>query len=151
MPTSVSLIVDEIGQLCTIPTQDGGPQRGSQLGELGIITNAAVAISEGKIVNAGTREEILDNYHADRVISARGRLVTPGLIDPHTHAVWMGDRADEFEQRLQGVSYQEIMAAGGGINRTVQLTRAASVADLVEAAKATPDQSDAARHDHDRD
>ncbi|MBX3064843.1 MAG: imidazolonepropionase [Anaerolineae bacterium] len=135
MPTSVSLIVDEIGQLCTIPTQDGGPQRGSQLGELGIITNAAVAISEGKIVNAGTREEILDNYHADRVISARGRLVTPGLIDPHTHAVWMGDRADEFEQRLQGVSYQEIMAAGGGINRTVQLTRAASVADLVEAAK----------------
>jgi imidazolonepropionase len=69
------------------------------------------------------------------MVDAGGMLVTPGLVDPHTHLIWAGDRAAEFEQRLAGATYQEIMAAGGGINRTVQQTRAADLDTLIEQAK----------------
>ncbi|MBX7251369.1 MAG: imidazolonepropionase, partial [Candidatus Promineofilum sp.] len=70
-------------------------------------------------------------FRAEAMIDAGGRCVVPGFVDPHTHLPWLGDRAGEFEQRLAGASYMEIMAAGGGIMSTVRRTRAASVADLV--------------------
>src|SRR4051812_40508188 len=108
MTTYVDLIIDNIGQLCTIPAHDGGPQRGHQLGDLGIIENAAVAVQSGLIVAAGPRDSILDSYNAAETIDAQGRVVTPGLVDPHTHLIWAGDRAEEFEQRLKGATYQEI-------------------------------------------
>jgi imidazolonepropionase len=69
------------------------------------------------------------------VLDAAGRVVLPGFVDPHTHVIWAGDRANEFEQRLAGKTYQEIMAAGGGIMSTVRQTRSASVDQLVEQAR----------------
>ena len=64
-------------------------------------------------------------------IDAGGQLVTPGLVDPHTHLIFAGERSGEFEQRIAGATYQQIMAAGGGINRTVKDTRAASLDELI--------------------
>ena len=127
----VDLIVDRIGQLCIIPAHDGGPQRGANLGDLQSVEDAALAIHMGRIAAAGPRDEILKSFAGRETIDAGGRLVTPGLVDPHTHLVWAGDRAEEFEQRLQGKTYMEIAAAGGGINRTVRLTRAASREELI--------------------
>src|SRR5207248_1371977 len=95
----------------------------------------AIAIHEGRIEGVGERESILESYEATEIIDAQDRLVTPGLVDPHTHVLWAGDRAEEFEMRLAGATYQEIMAAGGGILRTVEATRAASINTLVEQAK----------------
>lgn len=132
----VDLIVDHIGQLCVIPAYQGGPQRGERFGDLGVINDAAVAVRSGRIVAAGRHDLIRGEYAALNVIDAENRLVTPGLVDAHTHLIWSGDRASEFELRLMGATYQEIAAAGGGINRTVRETRAASLADLFEGAEA---------------
>jgi imidazolonepropionase len=134
MTEHVNLIVDNVSQLCSIPAHNGGPQRGLALGDLGIIENAAIAVHEGRIVAAGLRDSVLDSYKATYLLNAEGRIVTPGFVDPHTHLIWAGDRAEEFEKRLAGATYQEIMAAGGGINRTVRDTRAADLLDLVEQA-----------------
>jgi imidazolonepropionase len=131
MNTFVDLIVDNIGQLCTLPSQHG-PQRGGDFGTLGMVEGAALAIRGEKFVAYGPRDAVLENYAATHYLDAGGRVATPGLIDPHTHLVWAGDRADEFEQRLRGATYLEIAAAGGGINRTVRQTRSASLPDLVE-------------------
>src|SRR5712691_7033756 len=116
----VDLVIENVGQLCIIAGGIDGPQRGPELGELGLVPNAAIAIHQGQIVAAGTRAEVLDVYHGEQTLDAQDRLVTPGFVDSHTHLVWAGDRADEFERRLSGVSYQEIMAEGGGINKTVR-------------------------------
>ncbi len=139
MTQKVDLIVYNVGQLCTMPTHKGGPQRGAALGDLGLIVDGALAIHEGKIVGVGKSNLVQAAYTGKTEINAGGKLVTPGLVDPHTHFLWAGDRADEFEQRLQGATYQEIMAAGGGINRTVQATRAASLQDLAEIGRARLD------------
>ncbi len=135
MSAPIDLLIHNIGQLCTIPAHDGGPQRGHRLGDLGLLENAAVAIHEGRIVAVGDSAELRETYAASARVDAGGKTVTPGLVDPHTHLVWAGDRADEFEQRIAGATYQEIMAAGGGINHTVQATRAADLTMLVEQAK----------------
>ncbi len=131
MSTVVELLVHSAAQLCTIPPQEGGPQRGSALGELGLIPDGAVAIAEGRVVEAGPTARLRARYRALREVDASGRVVMPGFVDPHTHLVWAGDRAAEFEQRIAGASYLEIMAAGGGIMSTVRATRAADVAQIV--------------------
>jgi imidazolonepropionase len=99
---------------------------------LGVIEPGMLAESAGRIVYVGPMVKM----DAAAVVDCGGRWVTPGLIDCHTHAVYAGDRAAEFEQRLQGVSYAEIAAAGGGIASTVKATRAAR--DPVLAAQALP-------------
>lgn len=136
MDGMIDLLVTHIGQLCTVPAHDGGPQRGTALGDLGLLADAAVAIHKGLVVETGSSARLERTYAARAVLDAGGMLVTPGLVDPHTHVVWAGDRADEFEQRLAGVTYQQIMAAGGGINRTVRETRAASRETLLAATRA---------------
>lgn len=136
MKEQVDLLVHNIGQLCTIPAQEGGPQRGGHLGALGILENAALAIDQGTVVAIGQDDVLSERYQAATTLNAQGRLVTPGLVDPHTHLIWAGDRADEFERRIAGATYQEIMAEGGGIVRTVQATREADLATLVEESKA---------------
>ncbi|MBE7514506.1 MAG: imidazolonepropionase [Anaerolineales bacterium] len=127
----VDRIVDRIGQLCVMPAHEGKPQRGEYLGDLGLIQNAAVAMLHGRIVAVGEREAVLAAYSPNAITDAEGRLVTPGLVDPHTHMVWAGDRAAELEQRINGATYMEINAAGGGINRTVRETRAATLESLI--------------------
>jgi len=113
----------------------GGPQAGHELGNLKIIENGALAITDEKIFAVGPSAELSKKYQAMQEIDAAGRVVMPGFVDPHTHLIWAGDRAAEFEMRLAGASYMEIMNAGGGILSTVRLTRSASVDDLVAQAQ----------------
>jgi imidazolonepropionase len=96
---------------------------------LGLVENGAVGCVGGRIAFVGA--ELPEGWTAGEVIELEGRLVTPGLIDCHTHLVFAGDRADEFELRLRGETYETIAAAGGGIVSTVAKTRAASEAELV--------------------
>jgi len=100
----------------------------------GAIENGAIGIQDGRIVRVGRRTE-LAGYQARKVEPLHGAWVTPGLVDCHTHLVFGGNRAGEFEQRLEGASYEEIAAAGGGIASTVKATREASLDELVEAAR----------------
>jgi imidazolonepropionase len=99
----------------------------------GAIENGALAIARGRIAWVGTAAE-LPHRDAATMVDGEGGWLTPGLIDCHTHLVFAGDRSGEFEQRLQGVSYEEIARAGGGIARTVAATRQASHSELQEAA-----------------
>jgi imidazolonepropionase len=122
------LLVENISQLLTIA---GPPQRGEAMGDLGIVDDAAVLIEGDTILAVGPSDELGAIYEGEDRLDARGRVVMPGFVDPHTHAVWAGDRAAEFEMRIQGKSYMEIMQAGGGIVSTVRHTRSASVDDLV--------------------
>jgi imidazolonepropionase len=131
MSEKIDLLVHSAGQVCVVPAQEGGPQRGEAMGELGIIEDGALAAREGRIVAVGPSADLRAAYDAAQTIDASGKVVTPGFVDPHTHVVWAGDRAAEFEMRVAGASYMEIMQAGGGINSTVQQTRAASLGELV--------------------
>ena len=97
---------------------------------LGIVENGVIAAHQGRIVHVGVAGSDAHLQPARR-IDARGRWISPGLIDCHTHLVYAGNRAGEFEQRLQGVSYADIARAGGGIVSTVRATRAASDAELL--------------------
>ena len=122
-----SLLIHNASQLLTLA---GTPQRGEELGRLGLISDGAVLIEGERITAVSTTSDLLERYpHAERM-DAGGKVVMPGLVDPHTHLIWAGDRATEFEMRLQGKTYMEIMSAGGGIISTVQATRAAKPADL---------------------
>ncbi len=129
MPLPIDLLIHSAHQLLTLP---GGPQRGTALGTLGLIEDGAVAIQAERILATGPTTVLRRQYQARQTMDASGQVVMPGFVDPHTHAVWVGDRAHEFEQRLAGATYMDIMRAGGGIMATVRQTRAASVAQLVE-------------------
>ena len=104
--------------------------------DYGIIENGAIAIKDGKIAWLGKRCDLppFDAF-ATPTYQGKGGWITPGLIDCHTHIVYGGNRAKEFEMRLEGATYQEIAAAGGGIVSTVKATREADVETLYVAAK----------------
>jgi imidazolonepropionase len=121
------MLIHSASQLLTL---SGGPQPGSQLGRLGIIPNGSVLIRDEKIMDIGKTKKMAGKYPGEQHLSAKNCVVMPGLIDPHTHLVWAGDRAAEFEMRLEGKSYLDIMAAGGGIQSTVNATRSASYSSL---------------------
>jgi imidazolonepropionase len=108
------------------------PQRGDALGTLNIIPDGAVLLDGQTIAEVGSSADLLERYPNEEKLDVRGHAVIPGFIDPHTHLVWAGDRAAEFEMRLEGASYMEIMAAGGGIQSTVNATRAASAEELLD-------------------
>ena len=128
-PQLCDLIIHSASQMLTLR---GGPQRGSSLGDLHIIEDGGIAIKDGVIAGVGKRFEIENSFDADEVLDARGRVLLPGFVDPHTHLIWAGDRAGEYELRIRGASYMEIMAAGGGIASTVEATRSADLDELVE-------------------
>ena len=132
---SASLAIVNIGQLVSF-AGEARPRVGDELRELGIVENAALLIENGRIAAAGSYAQLRSNIDdASRVIDAQGRCVTPGFVDAHTHLVFAGNRAAEFEQRIAGATYQQIAAAGGGILRTVALTRAAGEDDLLASAR----------------
>ncbi|WP_281995360.1 imidazolonepropionase [Ruegeria faecimaris] len=106
----------------------------SQQGPYGLIEDGIIVISGEFIEWVGPRRDLPDEYTELEAEDLNGRLVTPGLIDCHTHVVFGGDRAQEFEMRLNGASYEQVARAGGGINATVQATRAASLEELIESA-----------------
>lgn len=108
---------------------------------LGLIEDGAVACHDGRIVAVGPTADVLAQVDsAAETIDARGHVVMPGFVDAHTHVVYAGDRVAEFEMRLRGASYLDIMAAGGGIMSTVRATRAASDDELMAATRARLDR-----------
>ncbi len=124
-----------IGQLVTL----AGPARprvGVELNDLTIINEAALLIEDGRIIALGPYSDLKSKIQPSAtIIDAENRCVTPGFVDAHTHLVFAGNRAAEFEQRIAGATYQQIAAAGGGILRTVALTRAASEDELLASAR----------------
>jgi imidazolonepropionase len=119
------------------------PRRGSEQRVLDGMPDGAVASFDGRIVYAGpsaSLDEIVQLAPGARVFDASGMSIVPGFVDPHTHAVFAGDRRDELRRRLAGATYAEIAAAGGGILSTVAATRAASEADLAAAARTRLDE-----------
>ena len=122
------MLIHSASQLLTLA---GGPQPGATLGRLGIIPNGAVLIEDGRIAAVGTTAELRHAYPHAPTLDAGDRVVMPGFVDPHTHAIWGGHRAAEFEMRLEGKSYLEIQAAGGGILSTVRQTRSSSLERLL--------------------
>ena len=135
------LLLTGIGRLVT---NQGRPGSGH------VINNAAVAVSSrslgsavptgtaepnpargGVVVWAGPEADLPDEFRDTATIDCEGRAAIPGLVDSHTHLAFAGDRGDEFVQRLAGADYEEILAAGGGIQSTVRSTRASSLPDLV--------------------
>jgi imidazolonepropionase len=105
----------------------------TMVGGYGLIDRAAIAIKAGRIAWVGAEEDMPSEYVGLTKTSHQGRLVTPGLIDCHTHVVFGGNRAAEFEMRLKGATYEEVARAGGGIISTVKATRIATEADLIAA------------------
>src|SRR3954471_4692688 len=103
-------------------------------GAFGAIEDGAIGIQDGRIVRVGRRID-LAGYRARQVEPLGGAWVTPGLIDCHTHLVFAGNRAGEFEQRLEGASYEDIARAGGGILSSVKGVRLASFEQLVDEAR----------------
>ena len=126
------MLIHSATQLLTLK---GGLQRGRALGSLGIIENGAVLIRGEKIVAVGETNELRASYPNEPTLDASGCVVMPGFVDPHTHLIWGGDRAKEFEMRLEGTKYLDILAAGGGIISTVRATRTASIESLIAQAR----------------
>ena len=112
------------------------PRIGPEMNDLGIVPDGALLACDGRIVACGSRAEIERMVSRDaEIVDAGGRIVLPGFVDAHTHPVFAGNRADEFEERNQGVTYAQIAARGGGIRRTVRQTRAAAEDDLLTGAR----------------
>ena len=127
---SADLVIVNASQVLTIPGP--GPRRGPEQSDLGIVTAGAVAIRGDRVLAVGTAAEVQRLAGSGtRVVDARGGVVMPGFVDAHTHAVFAGSRAAEFEARTRGETYLQIMAAGGGIMSTVRATRSATVDELV--------------------
>jgi imidazolonepropionase len=122
------MLIHSAAQLLTLK---GGPQRGKALGTLGIVENGAVLIRDEKILAVGPTDELRASYKDEPTLDASGCVVMPGFVDPHTHLIWAGDRAGEFELKMAGTPYLDILAAGGGIISTVKQTRTASIEALI--------------------
>jgi imidazolonepropionase len=112
------------------------PRVGAEMRELSIIPDGAMLVLNERIERVGTRKQIEPFIGAKcEVVDAGGRIVLPGFVDAHTHPVFAGTRANEFEERAAGTSYQEIAARGGGIKSTVRSTQAATLDELVQAGR----------------
>lgn len=132
-----SLLIKNASQLATLASTTKGPRKKEQMSELNVIEDGAVYIVNGIIEAIGSSKELVPKYEAeaDEVVDATDCLVTPGLVDAHTHVVFGGSRANEFERRLQGATYMEIMNEGGGIHATTRMTREATEDELFEQTK----------------
>ncbi len=136
----VDLVIKNIGKLVTCKGL-GRPRVGQEMDEVDIIEDAYIAIRDGKIIEIGNKNDyknIINNY--TKIEDAKGLLVTPGLIDSHTHLVHGGSRENEFSKKLSGVPYIEILNQGGGILSTVNSTKQASSEELYDKAKKSLDR-----------
>ncbi len=125
----VDLIIHN-AQLVTCAS-GGTAKKGSAMKDLGIIEKGAAAISGEKIVAVGESAEILREFSGEKTIDANGKVVSPGFVECHTHIVYAGNRLNEFELKIEGADYLEILQNGGGILSTVRQTRTASLNDLI--------------------
>ena len=102
------------------------------MNDVEIIENGAIAVDKEKIIAVGKTKDVLRQYSSDKMFEATNKVVCPGFVESHTHIVFAGNRLDEFELKIKGADYLEILQNGGGILSTVRQTRAASLEDLVE-------------------
>jgi imidazolonepropionase len=128
----VDLLIVNADELVTLAGDNQKPRTGKQMREIGIIRNGGLAVKDGRIVAVGKTPDVTKSFKAENVVSANGKIVLPGFVDPHTHLVFAGSREDEFQMHVEGASYMEILKAGGGILRTVRDTRKASLEKLVD-------------------
>jgi imidazolonepropionase len=134
-----SLLLVNIGQLLTLKSSRHGPRRGADLANLNLIEDGAVLCAGGKIVSVGTTKEALRNpwvkKNRKRIteIDCGGKVAIPGFVDSHTHPVFLGPRLVDFEKRIEGASYEQIAAAGGGIRSSVEAVHAAKLPALANA------------------
>ncbi|PFG13463.1 imidazolonepropionase [Bacillus sp. es.036] len=130
------LLIKNAAQLITMSGYSDRPAIKEKMSQIGLIENGAVYIEDGIIVEVGSSHEMVAKYKDSVALSeqidAAGKVVTPGLIDPHTHLVHAGTRENEYAMRLQGKTYMEIMEAGGGIHATTRATQKASYEELFE-------------------
>lgn len=136
----MDLIIKNIGKLVTM---EGSflPRTGKQMNELTILENAYIAVVEGKIFQVGTGEDYRELAGESTIIDdASGMLVTPGLVDSHTHLVHGGSRENEFSKKLNGIPYIQILQEGGGILSTVNATKNATFDELYNKAKKSLDR-----------
>jgi imidazolonepropionase len=132
---SNTIILRNAAELVPVSLQGERVQRGSSMRDLAIIKDGAVIIKDGQIDWLGLSRDLPPIPASAHVIDARNKTVLPGLIDSHTHLIFSGSREDEFEDRLQGLSYQEITARGGGIHATVRRVREATADQLKDLAR----------------
>jgi imidazolonepropionase len=125
------LLVRGIAQLVT--AEGPGPKHGAAMRQLKVVEQAALAVADGTILWVGPEADWTGE--AATTVDAQHRAVVPGLVDPHTHAVWAGDRLTDFEARISGVPYERILASGGGIWSTIRATAATSPDELLALAK----------------
>jgi imidazolonepropionase len=130
------LLLANIGQLLTLRSAQPGPRRGRDLSQVGILEDAAVLCAAGKIVSVGKNKDALRDpwiqKNRKRIIEidCEGKVMLPGFVDSHTHPAFMAPRLVDFEQRIAGATYEQIAAAGGGIQSSLDAVRKASRADL---------------------
>ncbi len=129
------LLIKNAAQVITSTCLPGGRRCGSAMGALDIRTDATLLVENDRLSWLGSAAETPSPAGPTEVIDARGKTVIPGLVDSHTHLIWAGSREEEFEQRLTGRTYQEIAAAGGGINATVAHVRRAEKEELKRLAR----------------
>ena len=127
------MLIQSASQILTLA---GGPQRGDMLGSLGILEDGAILIRDEIIQEIGRTADLIERFPDEEKFDVEGKVILPGFVDPHTHVVWAGDRSAEFELRLQGKTYLEILESGGGILSTVNATRQASLEQLVDQTRA---------------
>jgi imidazolonepropionase len=133
----IDLLIKNIGQLLTLSFPKKGPRAGKDIQQLGIIEDGAVAIRGNKIIAVAKTNEVLSKVKIGentKIIDAKNRVVTPGLVDCHTHPIFASTREEEFELRIKGKTYQEIARAGGGIKSSVKKLRRLSKEELIQLA-----------------
>ncbi|WP_102346311.1 imidazolonepropionase [Bacillus sp. Marseille-P3661] len=133
------IFIRNANEVITLIGSSTAPVTGEKMEKLHIINNGSLWLEDGKIQAVGKDAELLHHYQ-DRlleaeIIDATGKIVAPGLVDPHTHLVYAGSRENEFNMRLNGSSYMEIMNAGGGIHATTAATRVANCEQLYQESK----------------
>ena len=126
----MNLLITNANEVITMASNVKGPRIKEAMKDIGRQTNVSVLLADGRIVDIAPLETLHLTYpkliEKAEVINASGKVVMPGLVDCHTHLVHGGTREDEFQMRLEGKTYMEIMNAGGGIHSTAKKTRAAS-------------------------
>jgi len=131
--------IKHAAQLATLAQAGTAPRIKEAMNDLTIIEDGSIWIEDGIIKAVGTTQELEEQFkdcaHIAEITDATGHLVTPGLVDPHTHVAYGGSREREFEMRLEGATYMDIMNAGGGIHATTKMTREATEDQLVEQTK----------------
>ena len=133
MAQSIDMMLVNAAQVVTCAAPEA--KRGAALADAGVVTDGALAIDEGVIVAVGETAALRQHFRARTELDVTGKVLCPGFVDCHTHLVFGGERVAEFERKLAGATYQDLLAAGGGILSTMRATRSATLEELVAAGR----------------